>query len=708
MSWFARHQLATLSLAVFCVSFVCRVPAVQDVFLWDDATNIQKNIALRNPASIVHLFTSEYFRTFREMSYRPVPSLTYVVDYWMSDLVSRLLFGNLRQFPDGKFFHFTNVLLNSLNAVLVFYTARILLSAPAPAVLAGTLFGIHAVQSEAVSVIAFREDLLCAFFLLIAVILFLHRVHYNGDERRSNSRPTLRTSLAVFCLILALFSKETALVAPLLFLAVEIAVSQERRPPRGGQTWFYTATLLACAGFAVLRLVLFRSPGEAALDYPEGDFWSTMRVMPAVTGRYLAKILFPIWLSPFWEAPSGTLFLVYSAAGAGLLVAVICAAVRLWTQGSVWAAGVAWFAIALAPVFQIVPIRNLAAERFLYIPMIGIALATAAGFARLQRRLNRSPALRRAAFGALILVLAFHATLCVWRSAVWGDAEAMPRASLIQNPRYAGSHALMGRLYLDMGEHQRAVRHYLAAAQLDPAQPGVLFNVARVYHAEGDAEGAEKYLQLALQRDPRYEPAWGMLAVVLLERGQTDSALHAALRAIELDPESGEAMNTVATIYAQQGDFDTAIEMLRHALRRQPGNIALRYNLGVALQQVGRWPDAARTFEAVILRSHSFMPEAHMRRAFCMFKLGRADEAERELRSLLPLLPDSALLRWYLAQVVDARGLKEQAKSETERALALGLTGREAEDARAFLRSLDQNLEPDDSFSNKPRPQPGS
>ena len=296
--------------------------------------------------------TSAQERALNTRYYRPLPTTLGALEY--------TLFG-LR--PAG--YHATSALLHAATAALLALLLWQLTGGAAVAtLLGGLLFAIHPVQCEAFCAACYQTTLLAGFFSVLTLLVFA-RVLERGP------RFGLLCALAV-CLLLALLSKEEAFAVPLLIVAWAAIL----RPPAWWRAlWPSLLAMLVPLGLvlALRHALLVPSRVTYFADEPARVVGLTMvRVV-----EFYGELLVPLRLCPFYDwfiigYETGLSLAV--ATGAAILCAALLAFVFCLRRAPRIALALAWFFLGLGPVSQIIPIIVVAADRFLYLPMMGWAL----------------------------------------------------------------------------------------------------------------------------------------------------------------------------------------------------------------------------------------------------------------------------------------------------------------------------------------------
>ena len=393
----------TLLLLVGLAAFLGHLRAGEGRFLWyDDSRFVVANQQIDHLGNPLRFFTDLSTTASAEHPtdniYRPLRTLTFALIH--------AAFGKR-----PKPFHIVSILLHAACAMLLML---LLLQAGvvewAAAAGAG-LFALHPATVETTAWICSLGDLLCGVFVLLAMLL------YARDHGWA----------ALAALALALFSKEHAVVVPGLWLAWDFFFRRDRlrRGLRSAALWRgAVAGLLLVVAFLFWRAHV----GAAMRQVPEplgGSHLAAVRTMLAGLGWYAATILFPF--GPTFDArvPVQESFLAAPVLAGLLVLVLLCAGLRFGTRRS--RLGCAWFLMALVPVSNvIVPLKVPTADRFLYLPLMGISFAAVEGVVRLPVRVART------AVPALLVLLG---ALTIVRIGDWRDDASLIAAGKRVRPR---------------------------------------------------------------------------------------------------------------------------------------------------------------------------------------------------------------------------------------------------------------------------------
>ena len=471
--------LALLTLAVYGNSLV-------NGFVWDDEFIIVNDPAVRDLSGAATLMLSpDVVKPY----YRPLNRASYLFDYQLFGMRS-------------AGFHAVNVLIHLLNVLLLFLLGLRFFRTSAPAVLAAALFAVHPINAEAVNFLSARNTLLSLFFVLSSILVF-----HEGLMKGSWGRLVL----SGFLWFLGLLSKEPAALAIVVMAAMVFTIPLREKLPK-----MKIAVLLphlAFAGaYAVLRvLAVGGAVGSSGIiaGLP-GRLAGNLIVIP----QYLRFLLFPSdlnimhsvsaptigdmpWLIPVWALIVFVLWLLLRTRSVPVLI------------------GLFWFALNYLPISNIIPIPSAPmAERYLYLPAIGLWVIVADRGYALYRKLHNSKAL--ATVAAIVLVLLGGVTAN--RNRDWKDDIALFGSVVRTDPGSSDGHFNLGNSLRDAGDLKGAEREWLETLRLDPANSGAMTQLGSFAAIKGDLGKAEHWFRAALDADP--PTRWPALIWPLFSRRQ--------------------------------------------------------------------------------------------------------------------------------------------------------------------------------------------
>jgi Flp pilus assembly protein TadD len=572
--------------AVLLVGATCAVyaNAFGNAFVWDDLPLIVENPRIKSWHALPALFSSNLFAGGVLSSYyRPLQGFSYLVDYELWGLS-----------PAG--FHLTATALHAATAVLL-YRLGVALLGDARAALAGALlFAVHPVHTEAVTYLAGRSDPLSALALLVALLAYARG----------------RTLLAMTAFAASLLAREAAVGLVPLLVVVDLALG---RRPSGRRVLPFLAVL---AGYVAVRVAVV---GATPVPMPTASIplWRRALTMLPVVVDYLRLLVVPTALHMERLVAAATSPFESRVLASAVLLAALVGAAVAWRRGA-WpvAFAVGWFFVALLPVANVVPLATFMAEHWLYVPSMGLFLASGYGLSRLATRIGAGGALALTA--VLVLV---YGSLTVRRNQDWRDARTLFESTVRLSPGSARAHANLGLAYEDAGERERARSEYeraIALAGGAPESAGPHNNLGNLDREDGRLADAERELRAALAADPRHAGAHGNLALVLQALGRNDEAERVLLEGLAMAPDAATLRSNLGNMYFRRNDLPRALAEYQQAVALDPEHADAHNNLGSVL-----------------------------------FRLGRLDEAEAEYRTALRLKPGSAAIEQNLSVVLRSR-----------------------------------------------------
>ena len=410
-------------------------------------------------------------------------------------------------------FHFTNICLHALFAILVYLFAFRVLKNVAAAFVTAALFGIHPLNTEAVSYVAGRADPIYLIFFLASFILFLRSAALIDSDRIRYGA----LALALVCYLLSILSKEIGLILPLMLLLYVFAFYGSGAAGRKLYLLCLPFVLIAAAYGIARRTVLDFSgiaPGSwmVKVDLPHRLLTSCKAVCV-----YLQLLILPFGLH--MERTIRVVRSAWEPSAIGALLAVVLAVAAIWRcrtyNRKLFFAGM-WFFIGLLPVSNIVPINSFIAEHWLYMPAIGAFMAAGMGVAAVIGRPGRPYFNFRnaAVVSALALVLAFYGYLAFERNKDWKDGISFFKSALKYSPRNAKLHLNFGNAYYCEGDRKNAMKEYEKTLELRPNYAEAYANIGSLYLEEGNYARAREYVEKALSIKPDFPNARNMKRVL--------------------------------------------------------------------------------------------------------------------------------------------------------------------------------------------------
>ncbi len=600
---------------------------------------------------------------------------------WLSHMADVALFGVA---PGAH--HLVNVALHVANTVLLFAVLRRMTGAAWPSFVVAALFGLHPLHVESVAWVSERKDVLSTLFWLLTLWAYARYA-----ERRSGRWYV--AALVFFAL--GLMAKTMLVTVPFVLLLIDawplqrVAWPATSRPGprhrahRRARTAPGTtiASLLrekipffvVTAAFSATALLTQREAGAMVRD---GGPSLGLRVENALIAytRYLGKTVWPVNLAVLYPYDPD-LSVSTAAAAAVALAAVTVASTCIAPRRPYALVGWLWFVGTLCPVIGLVQVGNQAmADRFTYVPLIGIFIAVVWGAADVASRWAVPRPVVVAGTAGLLGVLAVAAFR---QAALWRDGETLlSHAAAVTEGNYI-AHNNLGVALAARGDADAALRHYREAVRIKPDYADGHDNVASILKRQGRIDEAIAEYRLAI----RYGNAAG-----------DDARLHLA-----------NVHHELALLLYARGERDDAITHLREAVRLQPDFAGAHFNLGNAYRDTGRLDDAATEYRETV-RLVPADAEAHANLGALLSERGRIDEARAELITALHYDPHSDVALTNLGIALRRQGTPGDAVAALRELVArtpdapearhqLGIALIEANDPEAAIAHLEWTVE---------------
>ncbi|HUQ93521.1 MAG TPA: tetratricopeptide repeat protein [Bryobacteraceae bacterium] len=493
---------------------------------------------------------------------------------WISHMIDCEIFG-LK--PAGH--HLTSLLLHATNSALLFLVLRKMTGAIWRSAFAAALFAIHPLRVESVAWIAERKDVLSGFFYMLTLWAYPNK---------------LWTAACMFTL--ALLSKPTAVTLPFVLLLLDYWPLR-RLPPWGQRVRETIPFFVLAAVISVLTYIGQKETG-ATVDLGESPF--ILRVENAVVSyaRYLTNTLFPTSLAAVYPFPLE--IPIWQTLGASILLAGLT--YLIWKNRRTrpyLLVGWLWFLGVLVPMIGIIRAGSQAmADRFTYLPSIGLAIMIAWGAAEFAYRWKLRTRVLAAAVPLIIL-----AVLTIHQTGFWLNSQTLFEHSLSIEPNSAIIHLNLGHVLLTQRHVPEAAAHFAEASRIEPANQLAHLNLGAARYKLGDMAGAAVSYAETARLAPGSAEARFWLAMTLRNLGRKQEALlhfQEALQGSLSTEEAANAHSNVGALLLEQGSYPAAEKSLKTALELQPALVAAHRNLAIMLIRQKRLPEAIAQLNAAL------------------------------------------------------------------------------------------------------------
>jgi tetratricopeptide (TPR) repeat protein len=525
---------------------------------------------------------------------------------WMSHALDVSLY---RLNPVGH--HFTNFLLHAVNVILLFLLLMWATSRLGPSLFVAALFALHPINVESVAWVAERKNVLCTMFFLLTLWAY-------GWYAR---KPRWTRYLAVAALFAAgLASKPMVITLPFVLLLLDYwPLARVRAANRNATTDVHSEhptfswsrlvieklPLLALSAASAVITMQAQQAGGAVRTTIEFSFGVRIANAIYTYAMYLWKMVWPAHLAPLYPHPGDSLAAWKVTIASLVLLAISAAAWRFRTRRYLLV-GWLWFLGTLVPVIGLVQVGEAAmADRYAYIPLIGIFMMIAFGVADWaeEKQFGLWPALPAAAI-LVAIALTTHRQIGYWQSNedLWSHALAVTKNNFVAEDNLGGALTLEGK-------EEEAHLHFEAAARINPRDPLSRGNLGTYFQTHNQMREAIAQYEVALQltSDPALlAQTYANLGAAYRALGEDDAAHENFDQSLRLNPNQYNAWLGLGLLARKEGKLDEAISDLSHSVELQPTATAY-FELGRTMAQAGNVSQALDAYEQALKISPDFI-----------------------------------------------------------------------------------------------------
>jgi tetratricopeptide (TPR) repeat protein len=550
---------------------------------------------------------------------------------WLSHMADCSLFG---LWAGGH--HLTSLLIHLANTLLLFGLLRRATGDFWPSALVAALFALHPLHVESVAWISERKDVLSTFFLMLALWAYVEYARRPGFPRYF---------VVMVLFFLGLASKSMIVTAPILMLIMDywplrrLGVHREARREPGSGAGRAPSPAAAPWGKLVLEKVPLLALSLVFVGVTlvaQASAVGSLKVVPLWTrllnavlsyGGYLAKMAVPVNLAIFYPYYPHVLTPLKALPSFLLLVLVTALCWRLRSGRPYALAGWVWYLCALVPVIGILQVGSQSsADRYTYVPSIGIFIILAWAAADLAGKSFRIRALLTA--GAVVFLLVLSGVTFV-QARTWHDSQsAFSNAVKVTRDNYL-AHTMLGM----------------------------------ALQKEGDLRGAADQLKEAVRLAPDYVDAWGDLGNLFKTLGKLEAAAACFQRVMALSPGDDRACMNLGLVREAQGRLDEAERCYAQVWTRNPSVARYGIQLGRIQAQQGHDQEARRSFErAAALDPQLGKPRYYL--GLLDLRAGQIQRAESNLRKAAALEPAGEMAPLKLGLLLEGQGRFGEAEAE--------------------------------------------
>jgi len=578
---------------IICVLLILATFAIYSQVQDHEFINYDDDHYITNNLNVQGGLTSESvkwaFTTFRGGNWSPLTWFSHMLDYQLYGLHAKgYLLTNL-------FFHIANSLL--LFLVLFRMTGAIWKSA-----FVGAMFAFHPLNVESVAWAAERKNVLSTLFWLLTMWAYIHYIEKSTIKKYG---------LLLLFFALGLMSKPMLVTLPFALLLLDywplgrLKFEQERDDKKITEKYrgkksktlrfvFEKIPLfLITAGLSIVTFIAQKSSG--AMNFTENLTFSTRLTNAMVSYlEYLGKMLWPEKLAVFYPHPGNNLALWQGILCGVALVGITIFSIRLIRKAPYFAVGWFWYLGTLVPVIGIVQIGGQAmADRYAYIPLIGIFIIVAWGVPELISKWRYKEKVLTISVGTIIFILLITTWRQVshWKNSITIFKHAI-RVTEKKYPDFSLAYNNLGIALFAKQKNEEAISHLKMAIKIKPDYAEAYNNLGNALSAERKIDEAISHYKMAIKIQPDSANAYNNLGVALVAEGKKEEAISNLKVAIKIKPDYAEAYSNLGNALFAEGKNEEAISHYKMALKIKSDSADVHYNLGNALVAEGKKEEA--------------------------------------------------------------------------------------------------------------------
>jgi tetratricopeptide (TPR) repeat protein len=485
--------------------------------------------------------------------------------------------------------HLSNVLLHTTSAVLLFLILHRVTTALWRSAVVAAVFAIHPLSVESVVWVAARKDVLSGLFFMLTLLA------YASYARKPASLTRYLAVLLLFAL--GLMCKSMSVTMPFVLLLMDywplrrfnVTMLQPLNSSAIQRLFIEKVPFVLISAAVCVVTFVFQKQSGAVKSLTTIAMPSRLENAVVSYVRYLGKTIWPENLSVFYPMPAHWALglVVFSAA---LLAGLCVAAVVFRKEFPFFFAGWFWFSGMLVPVIGLVKVGDQAiADRYMYLPQIGLYLALTWLVADLSMRL---PRLRLISTGVTLVIIAILMLRARDQTSYWVNSETLWTHALDCTSGNVFEHSNLGDALFQNGQTDKAIAQFQEALKIDPSFAGAHNNLGIAFYKNGQLDQAISEFSKALTLDPQNAAYHDNLGDTLIGNRQVAEAINECREATKIDPDNAVYHDDFGDALYDEGQMDDAITQFQAALKIDPYNETFQNHLAQAILKLATSPDA--------------------------------------------------------------------------------------------------------------------
>jgi tetratricopeptide (TPR) repeat protein len=549
-----------------------------DFINYDDPRYVYENTKITGGLSISGIAWA--FTHIHSLNWHPLTTISHMLDCQLYGL-------------KAGWHHFTNVLLHTLAAMLLFLALQQMTGGPSRtgsiwrSAFVAAVFAIHPLRVESVAWIAERKDVLSGVFFMLTLLAYTYYVRL----------PQIRGYLlVVFLFACGLMCKPMLVTLPFVLLLLDYWPLDRIK----GQLWKRVGEKIPLIALSAVSSVITFLVQKGAVGQTE-ELPILERINNAVVSYvlYIWQMLWPVNLAVFYPHPENRLPLWEIVSCFLLLICITVTAIALRKQRPYLLTGWLWYLGMLVPVIGLVQVGwQGRADRYTYLPQIGLYIAATWAVTDLTALYRH----QRATLSTAAIVVIAALSCCAWvQTSYWLDSETLFRRALAVTTNNDVAENNLGIVFLGQGKLDEAISLLQSATDLRPDNSPAHENLAKALLQKGQVADALVHYRKLLELQPDNMEVHNIMGTVLVQQGRVQEGVEEWQKVLSVEPENGNATSNLAWVFATSPDQPIrngakAVQLAEQAVRISGGRIAILFRtLAAAYAENGRFMDAIQT-----------------------------------------------------------------------------------------------------------------
>ena len=563
---------------------------------------------------------------------------------WLSHILDCEMFG-----IEPFWHHLTNLLFHTANTLLLFWVFKRMTGALWPSAFVAAAFALHPLHVESVAWAAERKDVLGGFFWMLTIIAYVRYAQRGG---------TGWYLLVVLAFCMGLMAKPMVVTLPFVLLFLDYwplgrfggggqSKGENLRQFQSAEVRYKEAGLYRLIGekiplfilTVVLCVVTYVVEQRGVPMDSQGNVSVNSRIANALISyvSYIVKMLYPSRLAVLYPHPGDSLPAWRVIVSIIVLAGISAVAIYMGRRRRYLAVGWLWYLGTLVPVIGLVQIGSQAmADRYTYLPSIGIFIMVAWGTAELFAKWRYRKVLLGITSGAVLAVLLICTRV---QTGHWRDSFTLFEHTLAVTENNYVIHKSYGNTLYENGRLKEAVAHYNEALRIAPKYLIARMNVGMVFLQQGRFDEAIAHFNKVLQLEPEHCRAHFGLGAALIEQGKYDDAVNHFNKALQGKLNRPEVYHYLGLAYQRQGKYELAIQSYSEALRIDPKYMLAQMNIGLVFLKQERFDEAIECFNKVLQLEPGYA-DAYFHLGLVYARQGKYEQAIKNYKEAIRLKPD--------------------------------------------------------------------